>query len=196
MKTALFVIDAQKAYTQPGASLFCTDSANTIERINSIIGRCETLGAVLIFIRQIHRADGSDLGRMYDYLRETEEDFGFKEGTTEVGYSDGLVIPEGAIELIKTRYSAFVGTRLAEVLREHGVQRVVVTGFMTNYCCDTTARDAHDRDFFVDFVVDATGTPGTPSLDEESIRKVVAECMDGGFARSLTTAEFLASNER
>ena len=37
---------------------------------------------------------------------------------------------------------------------------------MTNFCCESTARYAHDVDFHVDFISDATGTPGTDNLSE------------------------------
>jgi acyl-coenzyme A synthetase/AMP-(fatty) acid ligase len=64
---------------------------------------------------------------------------------------------------------------------------------MTNFCCDSTARGAHDRDLFVDFITDETGTPGTEELDEKEIRKIVGELLGAGYARVHTTRKYLAA---
>ena len=66
---------------------------------------------------------------------------------------------------------------------------------MTNFCCESTARDAHDRDYFVDFIIDATGTPGTDNFNERKIRKIVSELLSSGFARIKTTKEYLNKGE-
>lgn len=71
------------------------------------------------------------------------------------------------------------------------VDRVVVCGFMTNFCCDSTTRDAHDLDYFVDFIVDATGTPGTADLDQAKIRKVVTRLLAEGYAEVFSTKDYL-----
>ena len=44
---------------------------------------------------------------------------------------------------------------------------------------------------FVDFVVDATGTPGTENMDEKTVRKIVGELLESGFARVVTTKKYL-----
>src|SRR3989338_3547694 len=175
MSTALLVIDVQKAYTDPSSAYHCPDATATVERINALIARFTERNAPIVFVRHMHLADGSDLGRMYDYAGEDGGDFDFKAATAEVAYADELVRPSGASEIVKTRYSSFVGTPLQAMLREDGVDRVVICGFMTNFCCESTARDAHDRDFFVDFIMDATGTPGTETMNETTVRAVVGE---------------------
>ncbi len=191
MKTALLVIDAQRIYTSPGSELYCENAESSIKNINELIQVFRSNQQAIIFVRHIHKKDGSDLGRMFDYLGEEVEEFDFVEGTEEVEYDEAVTKESNDYELIKTRYSAFVGTELERVLREKGIARVVITGFMTNFCCESTARDAHDRDFYVDFIVDATGTPGTENLEQPKIREVVAEFLEEGYARILTTEEFV-----
>jgi len=193
MTKGLLVIDAQKVYTDRESDLFCKDSRPTIERINSLIERFQRDEAPIIYVRHIHKTDGSDLGRMFDYSGEPEEDFNFKEGSEEVDYDDRLIRDKQAVEIIKNRYSAFAGTDLYSRLKRSGVTEVVICGFMTNFCCESTARDAHDLDYFVDFVVDATGTPGTDNLDEKEIRKIVSELLVSGFSRVTSTKKFLKS---
>ena len=58
----------------------------------------------------------------------------------------------------KCTYSAFRGTRLEEYLKERSVEEVIVSGVMTNLCCETTAREAFVRGFRVFFSADATAT--------------------------------------
>jgi nicotinamidase-related amidase len=77
----------------------------------------------------------------------------------EVEYDDRLLSPNGAVELTKSRYSCFVNTPLQQLLDEQGVNTVVI-------CCDSMARDALGRDYYVEFILDATGTPETETMDE------------------------------
>ncbi|EPQ57009.1 Isochorismatase hydrolase, partial [Gloeophyllum trabeum ATCC 11539] len=49
----------------------------------------------------------------------------------------------------KSQYDAFLNTALEERLRARGVTTVVITGTLTNLCCETTAREAFCRDFEV-----------------------------------------------
>jgi nicotinamidase-related amidase len=183
--TALLVIDAQKIYTHPASELYCPDCRGTIARINKIVKAFETKKLPIFFIRHVHKKNGSarDLGRMFDFSGEPPEDFNFKEGTAEVEYDERLYRPKNSTEIVKNRYSSFVGTGLNAKLKKAKVDTVVITGFMTNFCCESAARDAHDLDYFVDFVVDATGTPGTQTMNEKQVRAAVADFLGLGFAR-------------
>lgn len=196
MRPALLVIDVENIYTQKGADLACEGAATTISNINKLIGQFVSRRWPKIFIRHIHKANGSDLGRMFDYTGEPEDDFNFKAGTADVEYDSRLEIPEDAVHLIKNRYSAFSAKQLDAQLRQLQVDTVVVCGFMTNFCCDSTAREAHDRDYWVDFVSDATGTPGTESMNQKELRKVVGSLLGEGYARVHSTRSFLASLTR
>ncbi|KAK7207425.1 Isochorismatase-like protein [Myxozyma melibiosi] len=60
--------------------------------------------------------------------------------------------------LNKDRYDAFMHTDLELLLREAMVDAVVITGTMTNLCCETTARSAFNRDFYVYFPEDGNAT--------------------------------------
>lgn len=191
MNTALLVIDVQRIYTDPESEMYCNDARGTVRRINSLIERYETERLPIFLVRHVHKADGTDLGRMFDFSGEPEAEFNFREGTPEVEYDPQLTWPRSPIEIVKNRYSAFVGTDLDQRLRAAKVGRVAICGFMTNFCCESTARSAHDRDYFVDFVVDATGTPGTDNLDEVKTRKIVAELLGAGFSQVMSTRSHL-----
>jgi nicotinamidase-related amidase len=53
---------------------------------------------------------------------------------------------------------SFTGTNLESWLRENDIDTVVISGYMTHMCCDTTARQAVHLGFNVEFLSDATGT--------------------------------------
>lgn len=58
----------------------------------------------------------------------------------------------------KHTYSGFYNTDLERHLKETGKTEVIITGVMTNLCCETTAREAFIRGFRVFFSSDATAT--------------------------------------
>ena len=66
-------------------------------------------------------------------------------------------LPDEVI-VTKHRYGAFEGTDLDLVLRSSDVRSVIITGVATNVCCETAARQAFMKDYYVVFVSDCTAT--------------------------------------
>jgi nicotinamidase-related amidase len=62
----------------------------------------------------------------------------------------------------KHRYSGFFATDMDLILREWGVDTVVISGTTTENCCHATARDAMFRNYRVVFLSDATATYDYP----------------------------------
>lgn len=58
----------------------------------------------------------------------------------------------------KSHYSAFHDTELEDLLKKKGIDTVIISGVMTDLCCETTARDAFMRGFKVVFLADCTAT--------------------------------------
>ena len=58
----------------------------------------------------------------------------------------------------KTKPSSFYQTSLEEILQAEHIEGVVISGYMTQMCCDTTAREAFHKGYSVEFLSDATGT--------------------------------------
>lgn len=190
-QTALLVIDVQSIYADPASPLFVRDFGESLERINALARGFAALCRPVIYVRHVHRADGRDAGRMFDFTG-TAEAVGFVEGSAEADYVPGLEIVAGALHMIKHRYSCFEGTELEGILRSLGVNTVAVCGYMTNFCCESTARAAHDRDYFVDFIADATGVPDlAEDFTQEDIRKAVSATLAGGFARVFAAEAYL-----
>ncbi|HER24621.1 MAG TPA: cysteine hydrolase [Candidatus Atribacteria bacterium] len=187
---ALLVIDAQKVYSLNHSRLKVNNSESVIKNINKIIKYFENKNLPIVYIRHLHNPDGSDAGRMYDFNGKTSK-IGFRKGSLEAEYIDDLIIIKNAPEIIKNRYNSFLNTNLADLLNKLKVNQVVIVGFMTNFCCESTAREAHDRDYYVDFIIDATGTPNLGMLDQAQIKLASAQTLSAGYARILKTEEFL-----
>jgi nicotinamidase-related amidase len=80
------------------------------------------------------------------------------EGTPESEVHPELAPLPGEKEILKHRYSAFYNTDLETILRCLKIEDLVITGIMTNMCCESTARDAYFRDYRVFFLADGTGS--------------------------------------
>jgi nicotinamidase-related amidase len=84
--------------------------------------------------------------------------------------------------ILKHRYSAFYNTDLETILRCLKIEDLVISGIMTNMCCESTARDAYYRDYRVFFPADGTG-----SINEEMHMASLLN-LSFGFA-NITTAD-------
>jgi len=104
-------------------------------------------------------------------------------GSAECELIDGLSLQVSDTIIDKNRYSAFLGTELDSLLQNTGIEDLIITGVLTNCCCETTARDAFMRDYRVFFVADATAAP-TEELHLASLKNLAY-----GFAYIVTTRD-------
>ncbi|GMJ13003.1 nicotinamidase 2 [Hibiscus trionum] len=161
---ALLVIDMQNYFSSMAGPIL----TNAIATITL----CRQASIPVFFTRHCHKspADYGMLGEWWD------NDLVF-DGTLDselIPEIGRLSKPEEVIE--KNTYSAFENTRLQEMLAERGVEEVIITGVMTNLCCETTARAAFVKGYRVFFSTDATATSDS-ELQEASLKN-----MANGFA--------------
>lgn len=192
MKNALLVLDVQKIYTLVDSPYYVSDAGEIIGKINDIIATFEKRADLVIFIKHEHDTDGSDSGRMFDYAGEMTE-VEFQKGSVEAEFDEKLLLLPNAKIVVKHRYNAFVGTSLQAILKENHIDKVTICGFMTNFCCESTARYAHDVDYFVDFIIDATGTPGTEELNPKETLIATAATLSAGFAVVKNTIDIVGN---
>ncbi len=181
MKRALLVIDVQKIYALEDSDYCVNNSLSIVEKINHLIKSFENKGEMVIYIKHEHSTDGSDSGRMFDFAGDNDS-VEFARGSVDTEFIDNLYVVKNAPIIIKTRYDAFLGTNLRKLLEQNNIEKVVLCGFMTNFCCESTARHAHDIDYYVDFVIDAMGTPGTDRLSPEETTQATVATIESGFA--------------
>ena len=76
------------------------------------------------------------------------------------------------IVITKPRINAFYATRLAAILAASKIERVVIAGVSTSMAVQSTAREAHDRDFHVVVAEDAcaAATPGEHQTSIDTLR--------------------------
>ena len=89
MARALLLIDVQKIYTTPGSPLFVKGHEKAIANMNRLAKAFAAAGETIIYVRHQHKKDGSDFGRMFDYLGTPAEP-GFVKGTPEVDFDPAI----------------------------------------------------------------------------------------------------------
>ena len=82
----------------------------------------------------------------------------FIKGDSGSDIHDSVAHFEGEPIVYKHYPNSFRGTKLLEMLKEWGIERVVITGMMTHMCVDATARAAADFGFEVIIAEDACAT--------------------------------------
>jgi biuret amidohydrolase len=196
-RTALLVIDAQREYFDTDGALYTPHAEEIRANLERLLETARRAGVPVVFLRHVQAEDGSDSGRMAD-LDDTPS---FVAGTRGVEIIPPLAPRAGEPVVDKTRYSAFVNTRLESILKTWGTDTVLVTGLMTQYCCVTTARHAHDLDYRVVFVADANAGPDLPDLGfgpvpHDEARRVIATALAGGIAEVVDTGTVVAAIEQ
>ncbi len=152
-RSALLVIDMQKFFLGSRIASLLDSGTAILPNVKRLIDHYHEKGRPVIYTRHAHSPDGSDLGILGEWWDEH-----CLEGTEEAEIHDSIAPgPEDSV-ILKHRYSAFYGTDLDDVLVERQVEEVVISGVMTNICCESTARDAFFRDMWVRFVADATAS--------------------------------------
>ncbi|HBF34704.1 TPA: cysteine hydrolase [Candidatus Sumerlaeota bacterium] len=100
-----------------------------------------------------------------------------------------------ALLVEKTLPGSFTGTQLESWLRENEIERVVIAGYMTQMCCDTTSRQAFHLGFSVEFLSDATGTlaftNAAGSVKDEELHRAILVTQQFRFAEVLNTNDWL-----
>ncbi|MBU0632527.1 cysteine hydrolase [bacterium] len=141
MKRALLVIDVQNEYFT--GLMPVTYPQNSMPNILSAIKTAKEMHIPVVMVQ--HTATAANAKA---FVKETHG--------WELHNSIKDIDVSHCVE--KTFPSSFVGTDLEDWLRKNSIDTVVISGYMTQHCCDTTARYAHHLGFNVEFLSDATGT--------------------------------------
>jgi nicotinamidase-related amidase len=170
------------------AALLVIDMQNFFQRIVRpilknllrVIETCRQKDVPVVFTQHGHtdpRSDGGALGQWWGEL--------ILHGTTDWKFLPEIKIESKDKILPKKRYSAFYETDLESFLRSKGIRDLVISGVMTNLCCETTARDAFMRDYRVFFLIDGTAT----GKDEHHLATL--KNLGFGFAYLMTCDELI-----
>jgi nicotinamidase-related amidase len=155
------VIDMQKEF-HVGETAKQMDSAAGY--INAVIPMFEKAGLPIIWVQDVNEEDGVVPGKD-----------GFE-------FIDSLQPKPNAIRIHKTYGNSFNKTDVDKILKEHGVDTVVMTGFCAEFCVLSTYRGAKDLDYFPVILKD-----GIASINESRKQFVeeISETMTYGVLAKL-----------
>jgi nicotinamidase-related amidase len=114
---------------------------------------------------------------------------------------DELKPQPGDLVVAKPRYSAFYGTDLEAILRSKGIDTLIISGTVTNVCCESTTRDAFSRDDKVIFLSDGNAAGDLPDMgfgpvSAEESQKVVLTVLAMCFAQVSSIDQVIAEIEQ
>jgi ureidoacrylate peracid hydrolase len=187
--TAVINVDMQRCFVE-GSPLASPDGLELVERINRLAKVCRDAGMLVVHTRGWMRRDGSNLGVMRELVPPFIVDL-YTEGSDSAELHDALDVADGDVVLNKPRYGAFNGTDLDMILRDRGIDTVIVTGIATNICCDTTAREAAQRDYRVVILSDGTATKEMNGVPADVLQQATCASLGMVFARIATVDDVI-----
>lgn len=206
-KTALVVVDMQNAFMLPGvAHALCPMAEKIVPNINRLAAAVRATGGAVVWIKTTFTSDAlRDWSTYFEMVtpEQAKKRIGALTANSK-GHELWSALDVKANDLVveKNRFSAFIqgSSDLAQVLRSRGLDTVLITGTVTNVCCESTARDAMMLNFRTIMVSDGnaavTDEDHNASLcafyltfgDVMSTDAVIA-CLEQNARKSLSAAE-------
>lgn len=197
-QTALLVIDMQRDFLYPdGFGAFLGNDVTLLQRtiapIQAVLTAARAQGMLIIHTREGHQPDLSDcppakrdrwaegtrigdVGPMGRILIRGEEGHGI---------IDEVAPLPGEIVLDKPGKSSFYATDLEQILHEHDIRNLLVTGVTTDVCCHATVIGANDRGFNAIVLADGVASY-SPERHAAALATISAQ---GGIFGWVTTSE-------
>jgi nicotinamidase-related amidase len=178
-KRALLIIDVQNEYFT--GKLPISYPAGSLDNVLQAMDAASAAGVPVVVIQ--HGAPQPDSAT-------------FRRGSREWELHPAVAERPRDMLIEKTLPGSFTGTQLAAWLHEREIDTVVIAGYMTQMCCDTTARQAMHQGLNVEFLSDATGTlavkNGAGAVTAEELHRAILVTQAMRFSTVLSTAEWIA----
>ncbi|MEI7857580.1 MAG: cysteine hydrolase family protein [Methanomicrobiales archaeon] len=178
MKEALLVIDVQNEYFT--GKLPVTYPSGSFEKILTAMDHARAAHILVVVIQHTNPALAAVT---------------FKKGTSGWELHDEIKQRHVDLILEKNLPGSFTGTVLDAWLKENKISTLTIAGYMTQMCCDTTARQGFHRGYTVNFLSDATGTLGITnnagSVSDEELHRAILVTQAMVFSRVLKTSEWI-----
>ncbi len=146
-ETALVVIDMQAGLFGPAPA----EAQAVVARIDALASRARAAGVPVVWVQ--HESEG-----------------GLAAGTPGWRLHAGLRTEPSDVFVRKTMSDAFLRTPLDALLRERGVGHVVVCGYSSEFCVDSSVRGAASRGYAVTLAADAHTSHDKPHASGLQIR--------------------------
>ena len=183
-ETALLLIDVQKG-------------VNVLEHWGGPTGRRNNPGAEAEMARLLKAWRKSGLPVIFTQHDSREAASPLKLSLPTGAMIEGFEPSASEIIVRKDVNSAFIGTDIELRMRQHGITRLVVVGFFTNFCVETSTRMAGNMGYDTYLVPDACATtnrvgPDGTDHDPETVHALSVASLHGEFCTALTTDQALA----
>jgi ureidoacrylate peracid hydrolase len=162
-KTALVVVDMQNAFCAAGAAGEVPLAKKLSPNINRLARETRAAGGLVVWVQSAIRKI-EDWPVFLDTLLKPQLAQHYVSDLTP-GSEGHKLWPElepepNDLYVAKNRFSAFLPTAcdLPSILRERGLDTVLIVGTLTNVCCESSARDAAMQDFKTVLVSDGNAT--------------------------------------
>ncbi len=179
-KRALLVIDVQNEYFT-GKLPVCYP-ADTLPNVLAAIDAAKEAGIPVVIVQHTMTSPGASA---------------FVKGSDGWELHDALKGIEADHYVEKHLPSSFVGTDLQAWLDGNGIDTVVISGYMTQFCCDTTAKYAMHLGYNVEFLSDATATLGFENeagrVSAEELHRAILVQQAARFSHVLPTEAWIAN---
>jgi ureidoacrylate peracid hydrolase len=160
-KTALVVVDMQNGFMpHEVAHSPCEMALKIIPNINRLARAVRDTGGAVIWIQTAYTDETlTSWSTLYGMVGPKGTEKRRRSlSVTSKGYElhPELKVEPQDLTVEKQRYSAFIqgSSNIEEVLRQRGLDTLLITGTVTNVCCESTARDAMMRNFKVVMITD------------------------------------------
>jgi len=178
--TALIVIDVQQGFLDPRWGQRNHPGAE--DRIAELLAAWRAARRPVVHVRHA----------------SPSPDGAFRTGTPGFAFKPQAQPLDGETLITKEVNSGFIGTGLEQLLREGGIDTVVLCGLTTDHCVSTTARMAGNLGFVTVVVEDACATherrgPDCRHFTAEEMHATALASLHGEFARIAASAEVLAA---
>ena len=159
-RTAVIVIDMQRDFLEPGG--FGESLGNNVSLLGAAVAPCQALlkaaraqGLLIIHTREGHRPDLSDAPRAKVERGAPSQRIGAPGPMGRIlirGEAGHDIVPAlypqpGEPVVDKPGKGAFYATDLHAILRNRGIENLLVCGVTTEVCVHTTVREANDRGY-------------------------------------------------
>jgi nicotinamidase-related amidase len=158
-----------------------------VPNVNLLVQTVRRAGGLVVFLR--HTISDEPRFRLTEWQqrsvpRTPEGDFCFRSGSFSHHLHQDLDVQAGDLLVNKHRYSPFLpnSSDLDATLRERGIDTLIITGTVTNVCCESTARDGNMLGYKIVFVSDATAA----LTDEEHNATLLSMAAVFGDVRSVS----------
>ena len=161
-RTALLVIDMQNAFVAPGAPIEVPGARDIVPGINRLTAELRQRGVPVIWVQHQNSPDGRDWERFFGCFVAPENRsraaHALSAGSELQKLWPELRAAPGDLTVNKNRYSALIAgaSDLGTLLKQRGIDTLLIAGTKTNVCCECTARDAMMLDYKVVLLCDCT----------------------------------------